>query len=117
MSVTPAACPLSAGVYCPWAGVTGWMWSFSAVTAQSMVVFFFSLEKCGESHELARGVAAGCVSWQGTGFQQSCGMARVSEMLSMKHTGAARAADLNPKAWVCINLVAIAWFQSKHRLK
>lgn len=76
MSVTPAACPLSAGVYCPWAGVTGWMWSFSAVTAQSMVVFFFSLEKCGESHELARGVAvivspgraqasSRAVAWQG----------------------------------------------------
>lgn len=40
MSVTPAACPLSAGVYCPRAGVTGCVWSFSAVTVQSVVVFF-----------------------------------------------------------------------------
>lgn len=73
---------------------------------------FFSLEQCGEGHELARGVAAGCVSWLPAEPWDGRG-----EMLSMKHTGAARASVLSPKAWVCVNVVAIAWFQSKHILK
>lgn len=59
MSLTPAACPISAGVHSLWSrGDRRCICSLSAVVVQPRVGFFFSLKGCGEGYELAFGVGA-----------------------------------------------------------
>lgn len=93
MSVTPAACPLSAGVYCPRGGVTGCIWEFLSCHSPVHGSIFFPTGKlwrepwlgswCGCWLCLLAGHRLPAELWDGKG-----------EMLSMKHTGATRASDL-----------------------